>query len=386
MKRIRNLFAIIMIAAISIFMSGCWNYRDIDRLNVVTGITVDKSPDKSKYLVTAEIVEIETGGREAMVNPSQMQAEGETFFDALRNMVSAAGKKLFVSHMKVIIISQDVAREGITQILDFIMRDNEPRLEMELLVSREETANEILNYKSIGEKLRCLKLHEMLESQKNLSKAPIIECVKFIQAVSSDGECGILPLVGNTVINGEKALEISGTAIFKKDKLIGFLNGDETKYLLFINNMINAGILPEMGKGENTNHSVSLEIFKNKTKIKPVYSNGKITININAKTTVAIGEDGSRTNLIDKKKRDILKTSAEKSLEKNIKALVKKVQDEYNADIFGFGNQVKMQMPSTWRKISYNWDDLFQDLTVNVKSEMEIRASGTSEKPVNIGE
>lgn len=386
MKKVKSSFAIIMIVLISLFLSGCWNYRDVDKLNVVSGITVDKSLDNDKYLLTAEIVEIETGGRESILNSSKVQAEGETFFDAIRNMISTAGKKLFFSHMKVVIISQDVAREGIIQIADFITRDNEPRLELNLLVSKEETASEILNYRTIGEELRSLKLYEMLESQRNLSKAPIIRCVDFIQAASSDGECAILPLVGGTMMKGEKTLEISGTAVFKKDKLIGFLDGDETKYLLFIKNMINYGILPEMGKGKVTNHSISLEIFKNKTKIKPIYSDGKISIHIDTKTTAAIGEHGNETNFIDKKGRDELKTYAEKSLEKNIKALVRKVQVEYDADIFGFGNEIKIKMPWVWREISSDWDNLFQDLTVNVISKMDITTSGSVIKPIRIGE
>lgn len=386
MKKIESLFAVILIVIILPFLSGCWNYRDVDRISIVSGITVDKSPDNSKYLLAAEIVEVETGGRESILSSSKVNAEGETFFDALRNMISTAGKKLFLSHMKVVVVSQDIAREGLIQIIDFIARDAEPRYELNLMISKEETACEILNYKAIGEELVCLKLYEMLKSQKSLSKAPIIETVKFIQAVSSDGESAILPLVGGTMINGEQVLEISGTAVFKKDKLVGLLDGDETKYLLFIKNKINSVILPEMGRGENTNHSISLEVFDNETKIKPVYSDGEISINIITKTTASIGEHGSKTNLISKSKRDIIKASAEKSLEKSIQALVSKVQTEYAADIFGFGNEVKMEMPSVWRKISSDWDSLFQNIAVNTKSDISIHASGSVNKPINIGE
>lgn len=386
MKRIKSLFAITVIAIISLSLSGCWNYRDVNDLNIVSGIAIDINPDNNNYLITAEIVEIATGGKESILSSSKVQAEGKTLFDAVRNMISVAGKKSFYSHMKVVIISQYVAKEGLIQVIDFISRDSEPRFELNLLVSKEETAHEILNYEGIGEQLRCLKLHEMLESQKSLSKAPIIENNKFIQAVSSDSECAILPLVGGKMINGEKVLEVSGTALFKKDKLIGFLDGDETKYLLFIKNMIKSCVLPEMGKGEDTSHTISLEVFKNKTNIMPVYLDGEISININTKTTVSIAEYGNRTNLIDGEGGDLVKTNAGKALEKNINALIRKVQIEYDADIFGFGNEIKIKMPSVWREISSDWDNLFENLTVNVKSEMDIKASGTLMKPISIGE
>lgn len=386
MKKIKGIYTILIISLITLLLPGCWNYRDVDDLNIVAGIAIDIDRDTNNYLVTAEIVEIETGVKESILVSSKVQAEGETLMDAIRNMISILGKKLFFSHMKVIIISQDVAKEGIIQIIDFVIRDTEPRFESHLLVSREETAKEILNYEAIGEQLRSLKLHEMLISQRNLGKSPIIEISQFIQTLSSDSQSAVLPLVGGKMINGKKTLEISGTAIFKKDKLIGLLDGDETKYFLFIKNMIKSCILPEMGKGQNTNHSISLEVFKNKTNIKPVFSGGKVSININTKTNVSIGEHGYDGDFIDKKNRDILKATGEKALEKNIKDLIKKVQIEYDADIFGFGNEVKIEMPSIWRSISVDWDNLFESLTVNVKSELDIKASGSSIKPIRTGE
>jgi spore germination protein KC len=121
----------------------------------------------------------------------------------------------------------------------------------------------------VGEDINSMSMYEMIKSQKSLSKAPLIEGYKFVQTLYSEGECAILPAAGSVLNDGEKTLEISGTAMFKKDKLVGFLDGDDTKYFLLVKNMVQSCVLPEMGKGENVEHSISLEVFENKGKIKP---------------------------------------------------------------------------------------------------------------------
>lgn len=386
MKKIKLLLIIVMTIVLSVLFSGCWDYRDVNELYVVSGIAVDKSDDGQKYLLTVEVADVKSAGKEAKIDSKLIQIEGETLFDAIRNMIMISGKKLYFSHMKVVLISQEVAREGITQITDLITRDNEPRLETNMLISREKTARELLEYQSIGEVLKCISMYEMLESQSELSKAPFIENYKFIQSLSSEGECAILPAAGSAVIEGQKNLEVSGIAIFKKDKLIGFLDGDDTKYLLFIRDMVKSGILPEMGKQETTKHSVSLEIFENKTKLKPKYADGKVSIDINVKTVTGIGEQGGMVNFVDEKGRDILKNNAEDSLKENIERVVKKVQHEYGTDIFEFGKTIKIQMPSVWKSIYLEWDDLFKKIDVNVNADVNIRSSGFLSKPFSKGE
>lgn len=386
MKKVKIILNLIIITAFTILLSGCWNYKDIDELNMVAGFAVDKSTHSNKYLVTAEIVDTTSEGRGTKFISKKIEEEGETVLDAIRNMIKFSGKKLYFSHAKVVIISKDIACEGVKQIIDFIMRDHEPRSELYLMVSKEKTAKEILEQQSIGGDINGLGIFEIVNSERSLSKAPMIQTYQFIQALSSQVESPILPTVGSAMNQGQRIIELSGTAVFKKDKLVGFLNEDDTKYLLFVRNSIKGGVLPEMKAGENSSHSVTLEIFTNKTKIIPKYSNGRISININVKTSVGIDEHGGEENYINEKGRGVLKNEAEKSLETNIKDVIKKVQNKYGTDVFGFGKSVKIKMPSMWKSISYNWDNLFKNIDVNVSSTMYIKNSEYLSEPIKVGE
>jgi len=374
-----------MAVMLSISLTGCWNYREIDQLYMVSGFAVDKSPD-GRYLITAETVDIKSGDKEATFASKTFSAEGATILDAIRNIVIISGRKLYFSHAKVAVISQDVAIEGIIQILDLIIRDTEPRLELNVMISKEKTAKELFITKNESTKIQGLEIDKMVKSQISLSKAPTTKVYELINSLSTENESAVLPAVGFDMNAGIKDIALSGAALIKKDKFVGFLDKEDTKHILFVKNQVKKGVLPEIESNEASHSSISLEIFESKTKITPVYSSGKTSINVNIKTNAIVDEHGPVKSYIDKESISILKREAEKALEKNIKDTIHKVQEQYEVDIFGFGNEIKRKMPALWKSIAQDWDNLFKDLDVDVKASIDIRGSGQISRPIKIGE
>lgn len=367
-------------------LSGCWNYKEIDKLAIVSGMAVDKNEKGDKFLLTSEIVDVKEIMGKTTVTSKKIDSEGETIFDAMRNMIKISGKKLYWSHAKVIVISQDVAKEDIIPVIDWVARDQEPRIEINLLISKEKTARELLSQQSITTDIRSIEMDLMLNANKSLSKAPRTAVYEFINALASEGISPTIPAIGITTSENKKTSELSGTAVFKKDKFLGFLDEEETKYFLFIRDKIKGGLLPVNISEDNFNDKVTLEIFENNTKLKPVNLNENLFININIRTRVSIAEEDTSRNYIDEPGRAKLKNAAEKKLEDQIINLVKKVQNDFDSDIFGFGEVVKNEMPLLWKNIKGDWDKIFKNLEVKVNSEMNISNSGIINKPIEVGD
>ena len=87
--------------------------------------------------------------------------------------------------------------------------------------------------------------------------------------------CPILPVIFMSETAGEKTSKVSGIAVFHGDKLIGFLTQDESLYFNFVVDDIEGGLLTLKSKPEEQNNDVTLEIYKNKTKVKPLCVDGK---------------------------------------------------------------------------------------------------------------
>lgn len=381
----RLFFLVLIIIMILFFLTGCWNYRELDRLAIVSGVAVDKSEKGDKFLLTTEVIDVKPGATEVKISSIRIDSEGDTIFDAMRNMIKISGKKLYWSHAKIIILSQDVAKESIIPIVDWISRDQEPRLTLYILVSKEKTAKEILSQQSVTTDIRSFEINNMISANNSLSKAPEIEVYEVINDIASDGIYPALPAIGIAFNDGKSTSELSGTAVFKKDKLIGFLDGEQTKYYLFVRDKIKGGILVVKMPEEGSSKGIALEIFKNKTKVKPIYSNGKFIIKVDIKTEVTIGEEDTSIDYISEKGRDKLKAYAEKSLEKHVEDVIKKVQHDFDSDVFGFGKIVKSEMPSLWKEIKNDWNDIFKELEVEVNAKIQIRNSGFTISPVKVG-
>jgi spore germination protein KC len=126
--------------------------------------------------------------------------------------------------------------------------------------------------------------------------------------------------------------------------------------------------------------NVSLEVFNSKSNIKPEYSDGKLTMAINITTEVAVGESGSRVDYRDKAGMASLKKNAEEFLVQNIMRVIRKVQDEFDTDIFGFGKSVSENLPDVWKKFANGWDTEFKELGFDITSSIKIRNTALAVK------
>lgn len=386
MKMIKRFVISIIILILIIPLSSCWNYREINKLAIVSGVAIDRNQTDRMYKLTAEIVSFSLAGKGVTLNSRIIQAEGDTIFDAVRNMIKTAPKRLYWGHSQIFIVSQSLARDSVIEVIDWVSRDQETRSEAVILISKETTAGEILLKPSTGGSPICFDIYQSLTNQRSLSKAFKVEIYKFINTLSSEGISCTLPVISLTAVKSSSVYEISGTAIFKKDKLIGFIDGADTKYLLFANDNIEGGLLITKEDVNISHPNVSLEIYESKTKVKPEVVDDELIMQINIKTKVAIAELGTSENFVDETKARKLKADIEKSLEGNIKNLISKVQTDYKADIFGFGRKVRVDMPDVWRSEASNWDKIFENLNVDVSVDIEIIGSAFTSQSIKIGD
>jgi len=384
--KIRGFILCIFLMSLNVLQTGCWNYHDIEKFSIVSGFAIDKNDEGNKYLLTIEVIDFEMSGREAKEVSKLIDSEGNTIFDAVRNIINITGKKLYWAHANVVVIGEEVAKEGISPAIDLISRDAEMREEMYIVVSKEKTAKEILSKETMTSEMRSLEISQMLNGQKSLANSPIIQVYDFMGKIEGEGISAVLPAVCIEKNREKLTAKLVGTAIFKSDKLVGFLNSEETKYFLFARNEIDKGLLTLKEQPQSKVNDVSLEIYKSKTNVKPVYSDGKLSIQMNIKTDVSIGEITSSVDYIMLKNNEKLKADAEDFLKKSVESLIRKVQNEYETDIFGFGMIVKADLPRVWREVQPNLDSIYKKLEVKVNANVNIRNSALSSKIIEKGD
>ncbi|WP_165000339.1 Ger(x)C family spore germination protein [Anaerophilus nitritogenes] len=375
-----------LLLSITLFLlSGCWNYQDINNTRLVAGMAIDYDQEKDEYITTIEIVNLQAGQRGVMKGQIY-QSRGNLPFEGVRDMIIKTGKKLYWPHAKIIIISQDIAKEKMIPILDYIYRDSEFRQEVYLIVSKEKTAQEIFK-RYTGEEFSSIlgyHIHQGIKSEKSISKYTGIESWKFIKALYEEGISATLPAIKNVERN-ERIYPILGElAVFQKDSLVGWLTESETKAFLWAVDEIKGGLIIIDPQVENEKVNVTLEILKSKTTVKPIYKDGEIIMNIEITTDVAIGEIAGSIDVIGKEGRAIVQKQAQKYIKNQVEEVIKKVQKDYNSDIFQFSKKIKNTMPHIWKNIYKDWDKMFSQIKCNIEVKINIRGSALKSKPILI--
>jgi spore germination protein KC len=367
-----------------IILCGCWNYREIDTLAIVAGMAIDKDIKTNKYIVTTEIITTQTQGSTSAVSSELYTSEGDGIFSAVRNMIEKTGLKLFWSDAKVVIISEEIAKEGVIPVLDWINRSHEIRADIWMLIANGSTASDILKTKVKLNEVVSFHLDDTMRSGKTSSKFVNSRLWSFIDGISSEGKSETVATVKNELSDSSITLHLRGSAVFKSDKLVGYLDGEETLYMLMIKNEIKEGLITIKNvSGSDT--SVTLEIYKNRTKLTPLYNNGKVSLLIDIYPVVGIEEVQGTKDFMKEENLKILQMEAEKKIESEIQHLISKLQKDYNSDVLGFGEIFEKEKPKVSEAIKKNGEDIFVNLKTEVNVHLQIKGSGKTLKAIDLG-
>lgn len=383
MLKVNKFFcAIILLICSCIIFTGCWNYREVNDLGIIAGVAIDKNTDGTIYL-TIEALNI-TGGKQSTYEPKFINASGYTIFEAVRNAITMEGKRFYWSHAKVVIISEEIAKEDIIKYMDFLFRDTEPRFDLWILISKEKTAREVLQSKGILNPIISYQIDETMRTQKSITEFPSVDLMEFLDGIFNKQESAVLPAVYLADQHGVVTSKVGGTAIFKHEKLAGFLNEDDSKYMLWLRNEVKGGLII-IKNAAGTKDNVSLEIFKSKSKIVPVIQEGVLKMRVEIDLNVSIGEITGSTDFISSSGKQKLIEAAEKQIEEEIKKSYIMVRDKYNTDVYGFARRVEMKMPYVWNQIKNNWNEFFKDLGIDINVTVKIKGSVDTKVPLKAG-
>ncbi len=372
----KNVFKILLILSSVIVLTGCWNYREINQDFIATAAAIDKGEDG--YLVTVEITTPKKGSEKALENDYIIE-QGRTIFEAIRKTILQSGRKLYWGHAKVIIISKEVAEEGILPILDFLARDTEVRNKVWLMISMEENASVLLKGKDEVHDAIGFHIDEVLKNQKDIGMFYAVDLLAFLRDLSTEG---IEPTIATSKLipSGDGSVpRVEGMAIFECDKMIGWLDGIDVKSFLVIIDEFQGG---EFATLEIEGLRVTLEIQKIKTKVKPILENEKITMDISITMDAGIVEINGEEDYMSEDKVEQMRKTMEGNIEKDIKKLIKKVQEEYKVDIFGFGNAIYRYEPKVWKEIRDEWHEEFPKVEVQINVDITIKGTGLLQKQI----
>ena len=360
--------------------TGCWNYRELNNLAITTAIAIDKKDNK--YEVS--ILVVNTKENNSLGNSESetivYTGIGKSVSEALNEIDLLSPKKLYIEHLSILIISKEIAKEGLTNVLDYFLRNSESTKRFQIALAD--------NAKDVIKVLKPLEAYPASSISKNFqlsnesqARSSLILYSEFLYKYLEKGINPVLPtisIIGNTKQGSKnKSLEqttpsaitkLDNMAIFKDDKLVHIANKQESKAINIINNKID-----QINIYIKCNNNITIKILDLNTNIKLINSN-KYKITIKAEGTV-IEDTCNNTDV----------TKLQKEGSKEIKKLIQKgisLAKKYQTDIYGFGNLLYKKNPKEFNKYQ-DWDkDGLNNIEVDIDVKLHIRFKGSAKKSI----
>ncbi|MDD2628512.1 MAG: hypothetical protein PHD20_06510, partial [Clostridia bacterium] len=216
----RILFVLVLISGIMLFLDlieyklAFYTSGGIENSSFVLAVGVDKADSKdNKYKITtiSEKFSADSSSNSSTNQKAEdiFTVEGTSVFQAIRNYNMFKSKTLEWGHIGYILISEEVAKEDVLDVLDFFIRDHQLRFNAKLIVVKDLSAEAFIRSgKKIGKFLPDL-LDSVFSNEEKTSVSSNVDLVEFVRILDDKYVDVFIPSI--TLLSRE-----NDEAVFKK--------------------------------------------------------------------------------------------------------------------------------------------------------------------------
>lgn len=416
-KGVKVFYIILAFIIISVSVTGCYDRREVDEMAYVMAIGLDRGTNNLINLTVQIAVPLAMGGGGGgggggdggggeSKSVDTITVQTPSLLAGLNLINNSVSKQINISHAKLIVFSEDLARQGLHNYLHALARNREFRPHTYVAVARG-SAEDYL--KSIKPKLEAnpAKFYELTYSASYTGFNPIILFHDFYSQVESldvqpvatlaavgkfesskqfnnqnstakdkgratpfegDYLAGDIPKAGG--VTGERM----GMAVFNGDKMVGAMDGEDVGYYLMSSGRFSYDFMtfPDpFSKGSYIVLNLKQSRIPQR-RVDIVNGRPRVSLKVTLEADIASIQSGidyeSDTGTIE--------NSAAAFIKDGITRFLNKTSKDLKSDVCGFGREVKGKF-ATWKEWEgYNWLDKYKDSVFDVSVDLKIRRPG----------
>jgi spore germination protein KC len=373
MKRTRAISLLLFIVMLP--LNGCWDHTEMNDLAMVMAVGYDLTSDGRIQATLQMAVPKEDGGKDKGGGNFTVQSmSGRTMHDAFLQIQEQTSRRLYEGHRRVVLIGEDLARHGIEQLFDQLSRDPNSRFHSYILICKGTTAKDILQKSYPYERVPSEAIRELAKSHLSV-KTTLRDC---LLAAVTDGIAptiaAIEPMPQKKKQDITEPFNLTGTALMRNFKLIGYLDDRETRTLLWIIGERSKGVVtayvPE-GSGY-----VSIEMNKESSKVTTKVIGDKVLLGIKIKSKAMVHENNTKLDLNKPANLAIAERAISLSIKKRIESVIRKSQQEYDLDVVGFGREIYRHDLKQWNGLKEHWDQKYASAATDIDVELQLTQLG----------
>lgn len=373
---------LIFILIVSLFtLTGCNYKRGIDEYYFIISLGLDKS-ENNLLKINVQISSTSSEGSSKSSNSTQASSyqiysvEANTIDEGITILNNYLNKKINLSHCSTLIISEELAKEGINTYISTLSNNSELRHSCEVIISST-SSYDVMNKVSNSGEVFSARLYDYLTTSTKYTGFTVQSSFgKFFQALDNDY---YEPTAIYTQVSDD-TIQANGIAIFKNHYMIDHLNVSNSIAHLIVKDELNSCTITTenpFDAGEYLDLEVSL--YKN-TDIDIEMINGSPLISITAYPEGTIRSSGSHFNYINNENIKMVENTVNNYFENLLKEYLYSISKKYNSDIVGFEGLYRAKFLTKEEFNKFHWDEVFQDSFFDVKINTKINSSNLFNK------
>lgn len=402
-KLLRNIFVFILIIVFIVAFSSSHFSLSIDNLGYVLALAVDKADQNTlqvtfQFSVATPITESGTSESPPSFTNSVTASSLST---AINLMDGYMGKRLNLSHCKVIVFSEELASDGLSNHIYTLINDTQVRPSANIIISKCSAKKYLESVNPDFETLLARYYEIFTNSSKYTGLLPDATIGDFFHRLirqtsepfamlgGLSSENSDIQNVGDpqnnysvksneSSLKGKNGAENIGVAVFKDDKLVGELNAMETISLLSMRNDLDEFLI---SIPDPLNENQYLDIYLTptaSTNIKVNTTTNSPYVKVKLKFAGRIYSMAENSKYLEPDVLDEISNKCNSYLESTFSDYLYKTAKEFKSDINGIGKKALINFFTTQDFENYDWlenyKNAFFDVSVNtlVKSGMLI--------------
>jgi len=406
----------VLCTVLTLIAAGCNGAQELDEVAYILSVGLDAAPNNQLAITYRIAIPTTISG----VEPSQGSSKkssvvvtviAPTMTDGRNLLNSIISRSPKVFHIKTIVIGEELARKGLSDLVSSVMRFRDYRETIILAIARGSAKDLIVAnqpeldvlpsrwvesmFQSYYESSYYLRadLHQFYKRLKNETGAPYA-VVMGINPLSGKGQAENRPLgedKGRAYIASQipryngNPVEVCGTAVFKGDKLVGFLDSKQTRALSIL-----------LGDWKRGFMSVEDPLLPTKPVNVNIHLSGKpaITVDISSAIpaiTIKLSLEGEFTAIssgINYESEDykvLLEHQVSNTIFEQILDMLSVTQG-LGTDVVNFGYYIRPLFNTIQALEAYNWNSKYPEASITLEVETHLRRSGLMRKTMPIRE
>lgn len=400
-----NFAKIAIIVLLIVGFASCKDAKEPETLGYVVAIGIDvPENDEKGYNITLQFANpdkisggsSETGGKGGEESIENISVVAPGIYPAINLANHIISKNFVLSHTKLIVFSDEVAKRGVGDFLETINRNGDIRPNIYFAVSKGK-AKDFLEEVNPKTEVNPVRYYTMIFENDYSGFIPQNMSRDFYLFYNNDEKSTVMPVcsvsrgdskrdyadsgyqyevedyVAGEIPTSSKEIQVAGMAVFEKDKKIAEMGDIKTEIFNILTGEYQSSFVSYYFSKDPATPITVMQMQKKKPKISVDTKTEvpKISVTVYLEAEIS---SGTQKDVIENELEEFSKEAASE-IKRQAEELFGETK-EMGTDIVGFGNFAKRKFKDIEAFNAYKWKEKYKNAEIDVKVQFSVRRTG----------